>query len=157
VEAASAVARAEKESDSTDDTLYSSGAEEPSTSSNRKASQLSRAFQAEELTYAAKVSLKAAGKRDESKVVHEAVFTIPTRATKIRKAWQTVQKSEVQIPLTSDEVVSLIVEAKLTKRQYMLIRKQAKEKHVDIYPSYHKVLEAKNRCYPPINCITITE
>jgi hypothetical protein len=77
--------------------------------------------------------------------------------TKIRKAWQTVQKSEVQIPLTSDEVVSLIVEAKLTKRQYMLIRKQAKEKHVDIYPSYHKVLEAKNRCYPPINCITITE
>jgi hypothetical protein len=34
----------------------------------------------------------------------------------------------------------------------MLIRKQAKEKHVDIYPSYHKVLEAKNRCYPPINC-----
>lgn len=103
------------------------------------------------------MSLKAAGKRDESKVVHEAVFTTPTRATKIRKAWQTVQKSEVQIPLTSDEVVSLIVEAKLTKRQYMLIRKQAKEKHVDIYPSYHKVLEAKNRCYPPINCITITE
>jgi hypothetical protein len=74
VEAASAVARAEKESDSTDHTLYSSGAEE----------QLSRAFQAEELTYAAKVSLKATGKRDESKVVHEAV----------------------KIPLTSEEVVS---------------------------------------------------
>jgi hypothetical protein len=79
------VEAAEKESDSTDDTLYSSGAEEPSTSSGRKASQLSRAFQAEELTYAAKVSLKAVGKRDESKVVHEAVFTTPTRATKIRK------------------------------------------------------------------------
>lgn len=79
------------------------------------------------------------------------------RAEKIRSSWQSRSELKNVVPYNEDEAVSLIIEAKLSKHQYMLLRTEAKKRNADIYPSYHRVLEAKNRCYPPKEALTITE
>lgn len=48
-----------------------------------------------------------------------------------------------------DEILSLIVEAKLTKHQYILIKDFVNSKVAsNTFPSYQKVLKAKKKCYP---------
>lgn len=54
----------------------------------------------------------------------------------------------------TDEVLSLITEAKLTKHQYLLLRRFINSKSQNALPSYHKVLEAKKRCYPSDEIVT---
>jgi len=55
--------------------------------------------------------------------------------------------------------LALIVDAKFTKPKYVLIRSNAKQKNLNIYPTYNKTVEAKTRCYPENNntSIFITE
>lgn len=48
----------------------------------------------------------------------------------------------------SDEIVSFINEAKLTKHQYILLKNLINSKIPNVFPSYQKVFEAKTRCYP---------
>lgn len=123
----------------------------------RRAAQLTESFEAEELSLAAKRGLKEEGKEAAAKLISEAVFTTPTRAGKIHRAWHSTQQDKKVVPFTNDEAVSLIVEANLSKHQYLLIRQEAKNRNANIYPSYHKVLEAKSRCYPPKEAQTVTE
>ena len=48
-----------------------------------------------------------------------------------------------------DEVLSLLVEAKLTKHQYLVVRELINTKTCSaILPSYHSVIRAKKKCYP---------
>lgn len=47
--------------------------------------------------------------------------------------------------MNADEALSLLVNAKLTKHQYQLIRLNAKENDYDIYPPYNLLREAKTR------------
>lgn len=56
--------------------------------------------------------------------------------------------------LSPDEVLSLFTEAKLTKHQYILIKEFINSKTTPILPSYHKILEAKKRCYPLFQTVT---
>lgn len=56
---------------------------------------------------------------------------------------------------TDDEALALIVSNKLTKHQYLNIRSGSIKRGIDMYPSYHMIIEAKKKCYP--NNITITE
>lgn len=51
-------------------------------------------------------------------------------------------------PYSAEEALALIEDVKLSKYQYEIIRKQAKERNANIYPAYSKVLEAKKECYP---------
>lgn len=51
---------------------------------------------------------------------------------------------------TSEETLVLLVDAKLSKAQYELIRGKLKEKNCDVLPSYKSVTSAKTECYPPI-------
>lgn len=44
--------------------------------------------------------------------------------------------------------LALITQAKLSKFQYEILRQAAKHIGHDIYPSYKKVMEAKQKCYP---------
>lgn len=55
---------------------------------------------------------------------------------------------QLQTPYSAEEALALIEDVKLSKYQYEVIRMQAKERNVDIYPAYNKVLEAKKECYP---------
>ncbi|CAH2092745.1 unnamed protein product [Euphydryas editha] len=49
---------------------------------------------------------------------------------------------------TPDKALSLMLDASLSKNQYQVIRKATLELGYDIFPSYHKILEAKKECYP---------
>jgi len=59
--------------------------------------------------------------------------------------------------MNEDKVLSLLLNAKLTKHQYRLIRLNAKENNSDIYPLYNFIREAKTQCYPPKEAFKITE
>jgi len=56
---------------------------------------------------------------------------------------------------SEDEVLCLLIDAQLSKRQYTMIRLQAKAKGADIYPAYNNIRAAKERCYP--DPVTATE
>lgn len=86
------------------------------------------------LAHATQMSLRAAGKTDESKIVKE-IISSPTRAKKYRKSLKQVSPQQ----LSAEEALSVLVEAKLTRHQYNVIRKAAPEK----FPSYTIVQAAK--------------
>ena len=100
------------------------------------------------LAHATQMSLRAAGKTDESKIVKE-IISSPTRAKKYRKSLKQVSPQQ----LSAEEALSVLVEAKLTRHQYNVIRKAAPEK----FPSYTIVQAAKKKCYPERDEIKITE
>ena len=56
---------------------------------------------------------------------------------------------------SDEEAISLLVEAQLSKKQYITITLQAKTKGCNNYPSYNKFRAAKERCYP--DSIIVTE
>jgi len=50
--------------------------------------------------------------------------------------------------MSKDEALCLLLDARLTKASYQIIRNQATEKGFDIYPPYNDVRDAKLLCYP---------
>jgi hypothetical protein len=56
-----------------------------------------------------------------------------------------------------EEVLILIIDARLTELQYMLIRLNAKHGNANIYPSHSKIIESKARCYPKNKSVLTTE
>jgi hypothetical protein len=55
---------------------------------------------------------------------------------------------------TADEALALMLDCKLSKEDYQTLRSGALQKGSKLYPSYHSVLEAKERCIPPV---TVTD
>jgi len=68
-----------------------------------------------------------------------------------------LKKKMYAIRMNEDKALSLLVNAKLTKHQYQLIRLNAKENNSDIYQPYNLITEAKTRCYHPKEAFKITE
>ncbi|KAK4873910.1 hypothetical protein RN001_013270 [Aquatica leii] len=108
----------------------------------RKTAKLSSTFETEEPTLTATKNLKQEGKKAAAKLITEALTT-PTRATKIYKAWQKSRKIENITPLTPNEALPIIIEAKEGKHTYLVHRRAAEAHFADIYPSYNKLREAK--------------
>lgn len=50
---------------------------------------------------------------------------------------------------SAEKAWALMLDASLTRHQYEILRKAAKEIGCDIFPAYHNVLNAKKDCYPP--------
>lgn len=98
------------------------------------------------LTHATSSSLWEDGEIDASKLVKEATSTTPTRATKILKKWK--DSNQVQMQLTENEALALIISCNLNIQTYKILRKVALNHGHDLFPSYQKVLEAKKLCYP---------
>ena len=59
--------------------------------------------------------------------------------------------------MSGNEALSLIVEGRLTKSRYQLIRSVSLSKNCKLYPPYGCVLDAKKRCYPVKSEISVTE
>jgi hypothetical protein len=83
----------------------------------RKSKELRKTVGFRELAHANKMSLRSSGKTDAAKLFNEALETTPTRALRIRKAWDTHAKNVV-VPYISEEALYLFTEAHLTKSQY---------------------------------------
>lgn len=99
----------------------------------------------EKLVFAAGVSLYKSGKRDAAAILKN-INESPTRATKIKKIVNAQSKEPV--PYTDEEALRLFIDGKYTKASYNAMRTGAKIRNADIYPSYHRILEAKEKCYP---------
>jgi len=125
-------------------------------SKRRKANEMSK-NDTELLVYAAQKSLRVDGKHEEAKLMKEAIMTTPSRSRKINKAWSISKNIPNIISYTPAEALALMIDSRLTKSSYQIIRTQAKSRGADIYPSYKRLCEAKAECYPPKECIHITE
>ena len=65
--------------------------------------------------------------------------------TKIRQAFKSYNAIE---QYGADEALAFTLEADMSKQQYQITRTSARLHGADLYPSYHKILEVKQRCYP---------
>ena len=82
----------------------------------RKTGHLRDYYSTEELSYATKMSLRLSGAASAAKVVSDITSTYPTRAHKCITAMKKV--SELEIATTTDTVLVLVLDAKLTIRIY---------------------------------------
>ncbi|XP_072400420.1 uncharacterized protein [Diabrotica undecimpunctata] len=86
------------------------------------------------------------GEIDTAIVMKDIVFFSPSRVTKYKEAYSNTKQNITS--LTSDEALSIVVEGKLTKIQYNLIRNTAREHNSNMYPNYEAIISAKTKCYP---------
>lgn len=93
---------------------------------------------------------------NESKIVRGATCVTPTRKKEMVRVLGGAQQQKL-IPYSKNEALALILDSNMTKTQYMNIRKGAKLRFANLYPSYHEVLCAKKECYPNSKSMTITE
>lgn len=103
------------------------------------------------LIHAAQTNLQTSGKKDASSILKQ-IMNSPTRATKLKKAYKTVQDDKEK-KLTPLSALSVFVEADLTRRQYEIIRSASKK----LFPSYSILQKAKSDCYPPKESYEVTE
>lgn len=105
----------------------------------RKTASLRSDVPVNELVYATQMSLRSAGQPAAATVLKDITTTSPKRAVRYRRAFESAEERK-NGKLTSEQALSIFVEAKLTRRQYNLIREPVK----DIYPSY-KHIQRENR------------
>lgn len=103
-----------------------------------------------ELGYAMKMNFRACGEVQASKLV-ATITRSPNRASEYNKAYDEYQNRSVT-KMSGEEALSVLVEAKLTRHQYNIIRSKNPEK----FPSYKTVQATKINCYPNKKDITIT-
>lgn len=99
------------------------------------------------LCHATQMSLRASGQIHASQIVKEIVSS-PTIATQYKKGCKNVSQQ-----LSAEEALTVLVDAKLTRSQYNIIRKATPEK----FPSYTIVQQAKQKCYPKRDQMKISE
>lgn len=117
----------------------------------RKASELCKTKSTAELSLALQMKLRSEGRHTAAKIVQEACSVSGNIPHMVKKNVKNITS------YTDDEALALIVENKSTKNEYLNMRHGAIERGVDLYPSYHKILDAKTRCYPGNEYITVTD
>lgn len=90
----------------------------------------------------------------DAKIVRQLLRVSPQRKIKILES---IQKDTELTKYTADEALALYIDAKMTKHQYELVAHGAASRNSNIYPSYHRILDAKKQCYPPEQFIEITD
>lgn len=115
----------------------------------RKIQQLCTSLPKDQIERAAVRTIK----KPVAKIVRKIIQSTPTE---MKEFCAKVTKDEV-IPLTDTEAVSVLIELDLGKHQYITIRNLAKSRNADIFPPYHKVVDAKKQCYPDPSSIQVTE
>ena len=107
----------------------------PERSKQRRTKNLVHGSSLDELAFATETSLPKFGKRSSASTLNEMVNTTPTREQKHKKAFREIG-SKKMIKQSGDESLSLIIiiKAKLSKHQYLLLRIQAKHHNVYICP-----------------------
>lgn len=90
---------------------------------------------------------------DASKVIKSLVEN-PASATKYIESIETQESLKIY---SSEEALALMMDIKLSKRQYKIMYSGAKTRKYRPYPPYYRVVNAKTRCYPPTECVYISE
>jgi len=88
------------------------------------------------------MSAKKAKKQDISHILNTTINS--PDSSKLRQQLSLKEP----IPLSPDEALAFIIENSFSKQQYINIRLKSIEKNCNIYTSYEKVREAKEKCRP---------
>lgn len=107
-----------------------------------------------ELLMATRVSLYKAGNRDAASILSN-INSSPKRANKLKRAM--LCPPRIPIPYTPEEALALYVDGRFTKNSYILMQSGAKNRNANIYPSYGSLKEAKKRCYPNEEAVSVTD
>lgn len=110
-------------------------------SKRRKTQELREKHTEEELVFATQMSLRMSGKIKESNIVRS-----------ISKKDNDIQQNKNKSCLPPEEGLAMIIDAKLSRQQYEIIRSKDKEK----FPSYKKIQETKTKCYPESENVVIS-
>lgn len=102
------------------------------------------------LNYATQMSLRATGQAQASKVLQEITNASPKRANRYRNAYIKLLKKQV---MSGEDALAVLVDAKLSRHQYNIIRMNAPDK----FPSYKIVQAAKKDCFPKREYIKVTD
>lgn len=111
-------------------------------SKRQKTAGLRKTNTLDEICYAAQMELRKAGNVQASKLVKE-ILASPAMASKYIDAYKN-SKEMNNTYLPPEEALSVLVEAKLSRNQYHIIRQKDKNK----FPSYKVIQKAKFACYP---------
>lgn len=60
------------------------------------------------------------------------------------------------MPFTEDEALAHMIKCRLSKASYKELRIALKKGNTNVFPSYEKIRSAKQRCYPSLNDMKIT-
>ena len=113
----------------------------------RRSQDLVKGHSPAELSYATCMSLRASGSSEAASVIKKLSTKSSSELQKVKKAIDVDLNPRKEI--SGDVALSDLVEGKMTRKTYRLIRKREVENNACVYPSYHKVEAAKSRCYPP--------
>ncbi|CAH1109640.1 unnamed protein product [Psylliodes chrysocephalus] len=97
------------------------------------------------LSYATEIGLRGS---HAFKVLHEITNTSPKHVSKYRAAYK---KSPRQATYVRGNAIAVLVDTKLSRHQYPIIRSTPEK-----FPSYKIVQAAKKECYPRLENIKIT-
>ncbi|KAG5887242.1 hypothetical protein JTB14_034992 [Gonioctena quinquepunctata] len=87
----------------------------------KKTQELRQNYPANELSYAAQMSLRSDGRIEASKVFEDKTNISPGRAERYRKAFIEMEDKKLG-SMTEEEALSIIIETKLSRHQYEVIR-----------------------------------
>lgn len=113
-------------------------------------------FGFEQVTFAATVALRDAGKRDAANLLKEISSASPSRSTNIKHVRNEKQNNSIR-QFTKEEALAVFVDCRLTKQSYTNLRKSALGVGHTLYPSYNEIQKAKNDCSPVSDFIYISE
>lgn len=101
-----------------------------------------------ELVYAGQMKLRAEGHSIEANILKRVALG---RVPDISKVSEATQQDPIapSVMYTASEALGLLLNADLSKMAYQELRQGAIDHGIDLYPSYHNVLEAKKECHPP--------
>lgn len=116
-------------------------------SKRRKTETLREKHSSVELLHAAATQFRSEGDEQVAKLLL-MLCSDPQMAADILNAYKMSENLTLPVKLRPKQGVSLIIEADLSKAQYLLIRSVAKNHLADVFPSYDAILEAKQRAYP---------
>lgn len=74
----------------------------------------------------------------------------------MEKSYHELQ-SNLPRKLSGEKALAVMLDAKLSKEGYSVIKDVSKAQNADIYPHYSTIIEAKKDCYPDEKSIKITE
>lgn len=123
-------------------------------SKRRRTARLREKMDVELMQFATQMKLRAAGKIDAAKVSKDVSLS-PGKARKYREGLKNYDSTIPQVPV--EKALAMMLEAGLSKNQYELIKSVTKECGCDVFPSYNKIKETKEKCFPPVTEISETK
>ena len=108
----------------------------------------------EELVFAAASSVRMEGRRRAAKMVEAAGS--PSRGPHLVQLHTSAKESAVQ-SYSPQEALALLIDTKLSKSSYNMLRSSAMERGCRMYPEYRQLADAKVFCTPSAEAISVGE